>query len=518
METTPECGDANLLGAILEVAAQQPDKAWIEADVDKAEGADGRILYGALDDLTGRLAAILAVSGVGIGDRVAAQLEKSPLNILLYLACLRAGAVYLPLNTAYTDAELDFFIRDAEPRLIVCDPLRRPGIERLKAARNVTIHTLDGEGRGSLKDALDRQQDGMPLVACGPDDLAAICYTSGTTGRSKGAMLTHGNLSSNARTLQSLWGFAGSDRLIHALPVYHVHGLFVATNTITLAGAAMLFLPRFDVDRVIALLPHATSMMGVPTFYTRLLAHPGLTREAARHMRLFISGSAPLLDETFHAFEQRTSHRILERYGMTETGMNCSNPLDGARKPGTVGPPLPDVQARIRGESGELLKTGGVGTLEVKGANVFKGYWRMPEKTREEFTEDGFFKTGDIATIDEDGYVAIVGRAKDLIISGGLNVYPKEVESILDDLPGIGESAVIGVAHPDLGEAVVAVVTRDDSLLPLDEANIIQQARTRLAGFKAPKRILVTDSLPRNSMGKVQKSLLRERHQELFGN
>ena len=503
--------EANLLGEILETARQRPEQVFIDAR------ASGEIIrYGDLDGLTGRMATLLSDSGVAAGDRVAVQVEKSVLNLLLYLACLRAGAVYLPLNTAYTDAELEYFLSDADPRLVVCDPRRRAGIAGLEAAGgDVTIHTADGEGGGSLKQALDQIDVVAPLVPRKRDDLAAICYTSGTTGRSKGAMLTHGNLASNARTLGRIWGFSERDRLIHALPIYHVHGLFVASNTAALAGSTLLFLSRFDADRIMALMPEATSMMGVPTFYTRLLGHPGLTPDATAHMRVFISGSAPLLEETFHAFAERTGHRILERYGMTETGMNCSNPLTSERKPLTVGPPLPGVDVRIRGEDGTLLPRGEIGTLEVRGANVFQGYWRMPEKTKEEFTEDGFFQTGDIATIDADGYVAIVGRAKDLVISGGLNVYPKEVEGILDALPEIEESAVIGVPHDDFGEAVIAVVTTKASF---DEARAIEAVRRQLAAFKTPKRIIEVDELPRNSMGKLRKDLLRERHADLFRN
>jgi malonyl-CoA/methylmalonyl-CoA synthetase len=355
----------------------------------------------------------------------------------------------------------------------------------------------------------------VPVAPCEADDLAALLYTSGTTGRSKGAMLTHGNLASNALTLRDAWGFSDADVLLHALPIYHTHGLFVSINVTLLAGARMLFLPRFEPDAVIAGLSRATVMMGVPTYYVRLLERPDFTREVCRHMRLFISGSAPLLEETFRAFEARTGQRILERYGMTETGMNTSNPLDGERHPGTVGPPLPGVEARVCEEQGRVLPTGEVGVLEVRGPNVFKGYWRMPEKTAEEFRDDGFFITGDIAKIDANGYVTIVGRAKDLIISGGLNVYPKEVESVIDGLRGVAESAVVGLDHPDFGEAVAAVVVRaPDASVSEDE--IIAATRTQLAGFKVPKRVFFVDALPRNTMGKVQKNQLRDRYAGAF--
>ncbi|MCB1968840.1 MAG: malonyl-CoA synthase [Geminicoccaceae bacterium] len=502
----------NLLEAILETAARLPDQVFIDA----AEA--GIVRYGELDTLTGRLAAVLQRHGVETGDRVAMQVEKSPLNLLLFHACLRIGAACLPLNTGYTDHELAYFIGDAEPRMLVCDPSRRDGLAALDAARGLAIHTLDGKGQGSLAEALAQTDEPAPLVARKADDLAAICYTSGTTGRSKGAMLTHGNLASNAATLRELWGFSAADRLLHALPIYHVHGLFVASNTAALAGATLLFLPRFDVDTVIERLPRATSMMGVPTFYTRLLDDPRFTGELVRHMRLFISGSAPLLEETFEAFRERTGHAILERYGMTETGMNTSNPLVGERKCGTVGPALPGVSVRVRGDGGAPAARGEAGVLEVRGPNVFSGYWRMPEKTAGEFTDDGFFRTGDIARIDEDGYVSIVGRDKDMIISGGLNVYPREVEACIDAMEGIGESAVIGVPHADFGEGVVAVVTAARGHAAPDEAEVIKAARRDLAAFKIPKRVMVVESLPRNSMGKVQKNLLRETYAGLFGN
>ncbi len=480
--------------------------------IETADG--GRLTYGDLDERCARLAARLARLGVGPGDRVAVQVEKSVANLLLYLACLRRGAVYLPLNTAYTLSELDYFFGDAEPALIVCDPARRAEIAALGAAA-AQIATLDAYGQGDLVEALDEEPPQAAIAPVSDDDLAALLYTSGTTGRAKGAMLTHRNLASNALTLVDAWGFSETDALLHALPLYHVHGLFVACNTALLAGARLLFLPRFDAAEALEALPRATVMMGVPTYYTRLLAQDGLSAARCAGLRLFVSGSAPLLEQTFYDFEARTGHRILERYGMTETGMNTSNPLHGERRPGTVGLPLPGIELRVAGEDGRVLGPGEIGVLEVRGPNVFKGYWRMPEKTAEEFRADGFFITGDLGRIGPDGYVAIVGRAKDLIISGGLNVYPKEIESVIDDLGGVVESAVIGVPHPDLGEAVAAVVVLAPGAAA-DEAGVIAAVRERLAGFKVPKRVWFADSLPRNAMGKVQKNALRARHEDAF--
>ncbi|HEX5079753.1 MAG TPA: malonyl-CoA synthase [Geminicoccaceae bacterium] len=493
------------LFAHLRAATRDPERPFLETGTQ-------RYGYGDLDRFSAAIGRRLRALGVEKGDRVAAQVEKSPQAVFLYLACLRIGAVYLPLNTGYTLRELDYFFGDAEPRVIVCDPSRESDIAGLASAGAVL--TLDGEGRGSLVDGIADGGDLAP-VACAPDDLAALLYTSGTTGRSKGAMLTHRNLLSNAIALREIWGFADADVLLHALPIYHTHGLFVAINTVLLAGARMLFLPRFDPDAVIAALPQATVMMGVPTYYTRLLARDDFTAEAARSMRVFISGSAPLLEETFAAFEARTGHRILERYGMTETGMNTSNPLHGERRPGTVGLPLPGVELRVAGDDGRPLAPGEVGILEVRGPNVFKGYWRMPEKTAQEFRADGFFITGDVGVIGADGYVSIVGRAKDLVISGGLNVYPKEVESLIDRLPGVVESAVIGLPHPDFGEAVAAVVVRHPEAA-ISEAEIVAAARAELAGFKVPKCVLFVEALPRNSMGKVQKNVLRTDYGKTF--
>jgi malonyl-CoA/methylmalonyl-CoA synthetase len=482
------------------------------------ERPDGRTYsYADLETVSGRFARLLSDVGVVKGDRVAVQVDKSPEAIFLYLGCLRAGAAFLPLNTAYTKTEVGYFLADAEPRVVVCRPeSERDVAEVAETAGCAQVLTLGADGSGSLTDRAQGLEPLSGCVAAAPDDLAAILYTSGTTGRSKGAMLSHRNLASNALALHCIWGFQPDDVLLHALPIFHTHGLLVATNCVLLNGSAMLFLPKFDADTVIRLLPRATVMMGVPTFYTRLLARDDFTAEVCRNMRLFISGSAPLLEETARDFRARTGHAILERYGMTETGMNTSNPLQGERIPGTVGFPLPAVEARVADEQGEPLAADEVGVLEVRGPNVFSGYWRMPEKTREEFRPDGFFVTGDIARIDARGYVHIVGRAKDLIISGGFNVYPKEIELCLDGLAGIGETAVIGLPHPDFGEAVTAVATRTPGGTKVAETEIIAAAKRELAAFKVPKRVFFVDDLPRNAMGKVQKNELRERYKDTF--
>lgn len=474
----------------------------------------GQLTYGELHDATGRWANALVSLGVTPGDRVAVQVEKSPENLILYLAAVRVGAVFLPLNTAYTLAELDYFLGDAEPALVVCDPSVESSVEAI--AGDARVATLDRAGQGTLASLAASQSAEFSTVARSETDLAAICYTSGTTGRSKGAMLTHRALLSNALTLRDLWRFTPTDVLIHALPIYHVHGLFVATNVALTAGASMILQPRFDAATVLQTMSRATALMGVPTFYTRLLAQTDLTSDAAARMRLFISGSAPLLAETHRAFAERTGHAILERYGMTETGMNTSNPYDGDRIAGTVGFPLPDVELRIVDpDTGAPLDPGAIGEIEVRGPNVCVGYWRNPAKTAEAFRDDGFFITGDLGMIDSRGYVSIVGRGKDLVISGGLNVYPKEVESEIDAIPGVVESAVIGLRHADLGEAVTAVVATGGAS-NLTEAAILGVLGDRLAAFKRPKRILFTDDLPRNAMGKVQKALLREQHANLY--
>ncbi|HEV7372905.1 malonyl-CoA synthase [Arenibaculum sp.] len=490
-----------------------PSRPFIETET-------GRVWsYGDLQDVSGHYARLLASLGVAKGDRVAVQVEKSPEAIFLYLACLRAGAVYLPLNTAYTRAEVEYFLGDAEPRVAVCRPDQETGFAELAARTGVAhVLSLGQDGEGSLPDRARDLDPDFATVPADADDLAAILYTSGTTGRSKGAMMSHRNLGSNALTLHRIWGWRPDDVLLHALPIFHTHGLFVATNCVLLNGTGMLFLPKFDLDRVFGLLDRASVMMGVPTFYTRLLTDPRLTPGACARMRLFISGSAPLLAETHRAFRERTGHAILERYGMTETGMNTSNPLDGERVPGTVGFPLPDVELRVVDEkTGAPLGPEEVGIIEVKGPNVFSGYWRMPEKTRQEFRDDGFFITGDVGKVDARGYVHIVGRAKDLVISGGFNVYPKEVETVVDAVEGVAESAVVGVPHPDFGEAVVAVVlAKPGAAGPTAEA-VVAACKEQLANYKVPKSVVFVDELPRNAMGKVQKNLLRERYAGTFG-
>ena len=492
-------------------------RTGIVADALFIETIDGRSwTYGDMLATSARFANVLTGLGVKPGDRVAVQVEKSPEALMLYLACVRAGAVYLPLNTGYTLAELDYFIGDAEPALVVCAPKTRAGLKPVATARGARIETLGEHGDGSLA-ALAMEAGGdFADVARGPGDLAAILYTSGTTGRSKGAMLTHDNLLSNASTLVDTWRFTAADRLIHALPIFHTHGLFVASNIILLAGASMIFLPKFDAEEAISLMPGATVLMGVPTFYVRLLQSAKLTREVTANMRLFISGSAPLLAETHRQFQSATGHAILERYGMTETNMNTSNPYDGDRIPGTVGFPLPGVSLRVVDrESGRELAGGETGMIEVKGPNVFKGYWRMPEKTQAEFRPDGFFITGDLGQVDARGYVHIVGRGKDLVISGGYNIYPKEVEMEIDMLPGVVESAVFGVPHPDFGEGVTAaVVLKPDAAV--DEQSVLAALKDRLARYKQPKRVVFIPDLPRNTMGKVQKNALRNRFADLY--
>ena len=469
----------------------------------------GRVIhYDELDHWSGRIANVLVGAGCLKGDRVAVQVEKCWQALALYLACLRAGLVYLPLNTGYKKAELDYFFGDAEPRIIVC----RPESEGFTAALRPKAAVLTlAEDDGTL---LERAGDTSPTfetVTSAPNDLAAIVYTSGTTGRAKGAMLTHRNLASNALRLVEHWSFTRGDVLLHALPIYHVHRLFFACHCTLLAGSRMLWLPRFDAHEVIKQLPHATLMMGVPTYYTRLLAEEAFGRPACSSMRLFMCGSAPLLAGTFEAFRERTGHAILERYGMSETGVITSNPLDGERRAGSVGRPLPGESVRVTNESGATCAPGEVGSIEVKGPNVFPGYWRMPEKTAGEFTADGYFRTGDMGALAPDGYLSIVGRAKDLIISGGLNVYPKEIEDRIDAMPGVVETAVIGVPDADLGEAVTALVVAATGH-KLTEASIIASLKAEIAGFKVPKRVHFVSDLPRNAMGKVQKNVLRSRY------
>ena len=477
------------------------------------ETPDGAVwTYADVEATSARYANLMRERGVTPGDRVAVQVEKSPRALILYLACLRAGAAYLPLNPAYPERELDYFLGDAQPRLVVARPESLDAIaglcKRHHAGEPLTLGTDDD---GTLVEASRAMPDRFDTAERGPGDLAALLYTSGTTGKPKGAMLSHANLFSNAQVLHEAWGFREGDVLLHMLPIYHTHGLFVACHTALLNGSPMIFCPRFDAAEACRLLPRATVFMGVPTFYVRLLAQAGFGAGRCENVRLFVSGSAPLLEQTFDEFRERTGHTILERYGMTECGMSTSNPLDGERRAGTVGLPLPGVDLRVAGDDGAPVAPGEVGEIEFKGPNVFSGYWRMPEKTAEEFTADGWFRSGDLGRIDEDGYVAIVGRGKDLVISGGLNVYPKEVELLIDKLDGVMESAVIGLPHADFGEQVTAVVVREQDADGPTEQSVIDALKADLAGFKVPKQVFFVDELPRNSMGKVQKSTLRER-------
>lgn len=489
-----------------QVALQTPDSQWT---------------YAQLHEAVGQMANWLAGLKLPEGARVAAQVEKSPEALFLYLATVRAGYTYLPLNTAYRQNEMAYFVGNAEPAVVVCDPANLSWVQALAGERHVV--TLDANGQGSLMAQLPGLPSVFEDVAVADDDLAAILYTSGTTGRSKGAMLTHRNLISNAQTLHQYWGWSADDTLLHMLPIFHIHGLFVACHGALMAGARMIWLPKLDVEAALCYLPDSTLMMGVPTYYVRLLADSRFDQEVARHMRLFVSGSAPLLLETFESFEARIGQPILERYGMSETGMLTSNPYlasEGPRIGSTVGKPLPGVTVRVVDDQGQACAIGDIGHVQVKGPNVFAGYWRMPEKTREEFTADGWFKTGDLGRWGgqtpqgvpiPDDYLSIVGRSKDLIISGGYNVYPKEIESVIDDMAGVTESAVIGVPHADFGEAVVAVVVpAADTTLDLDA--MTAALKTQLANYKVPKQIHVVTALPRNTMGKVQKNVLREQY------
>lgn len=479
-------------------------------------GANRIFSYQDVFDTSARFANALVTLGVKPGNRVAVQVEKSIEALMLYLACIRAGAIFLPLNNAYTASELAYFLSDSKPSVFVCEPHKRDALHTIAAEAGTLLETLGTHSDGSLVEKAANASTDFTDIARGPDDLGAILYTSGTTGRSKGAMLSHENLASNARALVEYWRFTSNDVLIHALPIFHTHGLFVATNVILFSGASMIFLPRFDADEVLRLMPGATTMMGVPTFYVRLCDHPGLTHAATRHMRLFVSGSAPLLAETHRAFHAKTGHAILERYGMTETNMNTSNPYEGERVPGTVGFPLPGVDLRVADpESGAQLGVDEIGVIEVRGPNVFKGYWQNPEKTAAEFRADGFFISGDLGKIDRRGYVHIVGRGKDLVITGGYNVYPKEIETEIDALPGVIESAVIGIAHKDFGEGVTAVVVATKGA-SLSEKAIIDALAGKLAKFKQPKRVFIVDELPRNTMGKVQKNVLRETYKDIY--
>src|ERR1700751_3792240 len=502
-------GNANLFSRLFD-RLDDPNRLAIETH-------DGeRITYGDLIARAGQFANVLVARGVKPGDRVAVQVEKSVANLVLYLATVRAGAVYLPLNTAYTLNELDYFITDAEPSLVVCDPAKAEGIRAIAAKVGARVEALDSHGKGTLTEAAAKASPDFATVPRRNDDLAAILYTSGTTGRSKGAMLSHDNLASNSLTLVDYWRSTHKAVLIHALPIYHTHGLFVASNVTLFSRASMIFLPKFDPDLIIRLMARATVVMGVPTFYTRLLQHPRLSKESTKHMRLFVSGSAPLLADTHREWFSRTGHAVLERYGMTETNMNTSNPYDGDRVPGAVGFALPGVSVRVTDpETGKELARETIGMIEVKGPNVFQGYWRMPEKTKAEFRGDGFFITGDLGKIDAKDYVHILGRGKDLVISGGFNVYPKEIESEIHPMPGVIESAVIGVPHADFGEGVTAVVVCTKGA-DVSEASVLKALDGRLAKFKMPKRVFIVDDLPRNPMGKVQKNILRDTYKDIY--
>jgi malonyl-CoA/methylmalonyl-CoA synthetase len=466
--------------------------------------------------MAARYAHAITQAGLVAGDRLAAQIEKSPEALAVYAACAQTGVIFLPLNTGYTATELDYFIGNSGAKLVLATDRAAQALTPIAQGYNATLRTLNPDGTGSFPDLAKAQPQVFETISRAPDDLAAFLYTSGTTGRSKGAMLTQANLVSNAQTLADYWRFTDADVLLHALPIFHTHGLFVASNVTLIAGGSMIFLPKLDMDQMIGLMPQATTMMGVPTFYTRLLDDARFTADLTAHMRLFVSGSAPLLAETHLRFEERTGHRILERYGMTETNMNTSNPYDGDRRAGTVGLPLPGVALKVTDPAtGATVATGVIGQIEVRGPNVFQGYWQMPEKTAEELRADGFFITGDLGLIDDDGYVTIVGRNKDLIISGGYNIYPKEIELILDDQPGVLESAVIGVPHPDFGESVLGLLVAQPGVT-LSTDTIMAALADQLARFKQPKKLIVIAEFPRNTMGKLQKNILRDQFADTF--
>ncbi len=498
-----------LMAAFANSFEKRADKKFIEVVQGKS------YTFGEFYQFSGQLAQALIDASVKKGDRVGVQVDKCPEAIMLYIACARIGAVYLPLNTAYTENELNYFITDAQPKLFICRPEKIELANRVAKLCNATVLSL-AAGQGSLFEKAKHLTAITEDIACDENDLVSILYTSGTTGRSKGAMLTHGNLASNAIALSEYWQFSANDHLIHALPIFHTHGLFVAFNVAMVSGCSMRFLEKFNVETILDLIPTSTCLMGVPTFYSRLLNTDRLSSEYVHHMRLFISGSAPLTAEVHQAFHQRTGHKILERYGMTETNMNTSNPYDGERIAGTVGFPLPGVQVRITCQkTGAELAVNEIGSIELKGKNVFKGYWQMPEKTQQTFSKDGYFITGDLGKIDEKGYLHIVGRDKDLVISGGFNVYPKEIESLIDEIEGVLESAVVGISHPDFGEAVTAIVVCTGDV-EVSEQSIIHALAAKLARYKQPKRVLFISALPRNVMGKVQKNSLRDQFASLY--
>ena len=478
---------------------------------------DGKtITYRQFLAASGRIANTLVGKGLEPGDCVAIQVEKSPEMLNIYAACAQAGLVFLPLNPSYTVDELKYFIENSEARLIICDEKNKDDLTTIAQKFDILIETLNQDSTGSIIEKAKSSPEDFETVARSKDDLAALLYTSGTTGKSKGAMLTQTNLLSNGNVLMTEWQFTNNDVLLHALPLFHTHGLFVATNVMLSAGGSLIFLPKFDLDDIIKNLPKSSAMMGVPTFYTRLLADNRFNRKLVKHMRLFVSGSAPLLSETHIQFEKLTGHRILERYGMTETNMNTSNPYKGERRAGTVGLPLPGVDLKITSpETGKEISVDEIGQIEVRGPNVFKGYWKMPEKTKAELRENGFFITGDLGKIDNDGYIHIVGRDKDLIISGGFNIYPKELEVFLDKQLGVLESAVIGVPHGDFGETPIAIIVPSSGLQP-DVYKIEKNIKKSIARYKHPSKIITVSELPRNAMGKVQKNLLRNKYNFLF--
>lgn len=499
-----------LINQLREASLAHPKRQFAELE-------DGRtVTYSELFENAEKMATVFIKKGLSPNDRVMVQVEKSIQAIELYLAVILAGGIFLPLNTAYTHTELEYFLSDAKPYILICDPYNKEDLKLIaKEAGVETILTLAKNGKGSLTDLSSKEDSGFTGIARSKEDIASIIYTSGTTGRSKGAMLTHSNILSNAITLMNYWQFSKNDILIHSLPIFHVHGLFVAINVTLIAGSSIIFHQKFDANLILSNLPRATVLMGVPTFYVRLLGLDGLNQEVTKTMRLFISGSAPMLAETHRNWSNRTNHSIIERYGMTETNMNTSNPYDGERRAGTVGFPLPDIEVIVADrENGQKLKNGEVGSIEIRGPNVFKGYWKMPEKTAEEIRESGFFITGDLGRYDDEGYLTIVGRSKDLVISGGYNIYPKELELIIDDIDGVDESAVIGLPDTDFGESIAAVITLKKGA-NLTHQDILQNLKTKIASFKQPRSIFFIDELPRNTMGKIQKNILRETYKKI---
>ncbi len=470
--------------------------------------------YGQVDRRSAAIAAALAEGGARPGDRVVVQVDKSADAVALYLACLRSGFIYVPLNTAYTPEEVGFFLGDAHPAVFVFKPGRAAKLRPVADIAGVpTSFTLNSKGGGSLADAASEITGIGAIMERGPDDVACMVYTSGTTGRSKGAMLTHRGIATNARALHAIWRFRPGDVLLHCLPIFHIHGLFVALHCAMLNASEVFFLPKFDVEQIRNSLPRSTVMMGVPTHYTRLLADPDFGAADCQTVRLFACGSAPLSEPVFHEFIARTGHTICERYGMTEAGIIASNPPEGQRIAGTVGYALPDMDLRVVDEKDEPLEAGEIGEVQVRGPHVFPGYWGLEDKTAEAHTGDGYFRTGDIGSMGPDGRLTLAGRSTDMIISGGYNVYPKEIELLVDQQPGVVESAIIGLPHPDFGEAVAAFVVADDAVT---EDELEEAVEDSLANFKRPKQYVFLDALPRNSMGKVQKAQLRESYAELF--